>query len=133
MPHVRYWHIADVQTALINVRFEGNNGHDTMSAHDHSGYPAPGAKLASPREEMFYWIYDVPMGNRSIRGRGGLISIYLGTVISVIARMDHPLPRRGQVCDHKRMAAAPGGRKNLSRACDGTVVGASGMRVSAKN
>jgi hypothetical protein len=31
---VCYWHIADVQTALINVRFEGNNGHDTMSAHD---------------------------------------------------------------------------------------------------
>ena len=22
------WHIADVQTALMNVRFEGNNGHD---------------------------------------------------------------------------------------------------------
>jgi hypothetical protein len=26
--HVRYWHKADVQTALMNVRFEGNNGHD---------------------------------------------------------------------------------------------------------
>ena len=25
--HVRYWHLADVQTALMNVRFEGNNGH----------------------------------------------------------------------------------------------------------
>ena len=24
----RYWHKADVQTALMNVRFEGNNGHD---------------------------------------------------------------------------------------------------------
>jgi len=24
----RYWHIADVQTALMNVRFEGINGHD---------------------------------------------------------------------------------------------------------
>ena len=24
----RYWHLADVQTALMNVRFEGNNGHD---------------------------------------------------------------------------------------------------------
>ena len=34
------WHIADVQTALMNVRFEGNNGHDAdgndkvMSAND---------------------------------------------------------------------------------------------------
>ena len=31
-------HLADVQTALMNVRFEGNNGHDadvsTMSAFD---------------------------------------------------------------------------------------------------
>ncbi len=26
--HVRLWHKADVQTALMNVRFEGNNGHD---------------------------------------------------------------------------------------------------------
>lgn len=26
--NVRYWHKADVQTALMNVRFEGNNGHD---------------------------------------------------------------------------------------------------------
>ena len=26
--HVRYWHKADVQTALMNVRYEGNNGHD---------------------------------------------------------------------------------------------------------
>ena len=25
---VRYCHLADVQTALMNVRFEGNNGHD---------------------------------------------------------------------------------------------------------
>ena len=25
---VRLWHKADVQTALMNVRFEGNNGHD---------------------------------------------------------------------------------------------------------
>ena len=25
---VRFWHKADVQTALMNVRFEGNNGHD---------------------------------------------------------------------------------------------------------
>ena len=24
----RLWHLADVQTALMNVRFEGNNGHD---------------------------------------------------------------------------------------------------------
>ena len=23
---VRFWHMADVQTALMNVRFEGNNG-----------------------------------------------------------------------------------------------------------
>ena len=23
-PHVRYWHLADVQTALMNVRFEGD-------------------------------------------------------------------------------------------------------------
>ena len=32
------WHIADVQIALMNVRFEGNNGHDVdagpMSAND---------------------------------------------------------------------------------------------------
>ena len=26
--HVRYWHKADMQIALMNVRFEGNNGHD---------------------------------------------------------------------------------------------------------
>ena len=26
MRHVRFWHLADVQTALMNVRFEGNNG-----------------------------------------------------------------------------------------------------------
>jgi hypothetical protein len=26
--YVRFWHKADVQTALMNVRFEGNNGHD---------------------------------------------------------------------------------------------------------
>ena len=26
--HVRSWHIADVQTALTNVCFEGKNGHD---------------------------------------------------------------------------------------------------------
>jgi hypothetical protein len=25
---VCFWHLADVQTALMNVRFEGNNGHD---------------------------------------------------------------------------------------------------------
>jgi hypothetical protein len=25
---VRYWHIADVLLALMNDRFEGNNGHD---------------------------------------------------------------------------------------------------------
>ena len=25
---VRYWHLADMQIALKNVRFEGNNGHD---------------------------------------------------------------------------------------------------------
>jgi hypothetical protein len=24
---VGYWHLADAQTALMNVRFEGNNGH----------------------------------------------------------------------------------------------------------
>ena len=24
--HVRYWHLADVQTALMNVRCEGNSG-----------------------------------------------------------------------------------------------------------
>ena len=32
------WHKADMRTALMNVRFEGNNGHDAerepMSAHD---------------------------------------------------------------------------------------------------
>ena len=26
--NVRYWHKADVQTALMDVRFEGKNGHD---------------------------------------------------------------------------------------------------------
>src|SRR4029077_11697638 len=26
--NVRLWHIADVRLALMNVRFEGNNGHD---------------------------------------------------------------------------------------------------------
>jgi len=26
--YVCLWHLADVQTALMNVRFEGNNGHD---------------------------------------------------------------------------------------------------------
>ena len=26
--NVRFWHKADAQTALMNVRFEGNNGHD---------------------------------------------------------------------------------------------------------
>ena len=35
---IRFWHKADVQTALMNVRFEENNGHDVdmmgMSAHD---------------------------------------------------------------------------------------------------
>jgi len=25
---VCYWHLADLQSALMNVRFEGNNGHD---------------------------------------------------------------------------------------------------------
>ena len=28
MEDVRFWHLADVQTALMNVRFEGINGHD---------------------------------------------------------------------------------------------------------
>ncbi len=28
MRNVRFWHLAEVQTALMNVRFEGNNGHD---------------------------------------------------------------------------------------------------------
>ena len=41
---VCFWHKADVQTALTNVRFEGNNGHDadgtrcllmTLSGHDY--------------------------------------------------------------------------------------------------
>jgi hypothetical protein len=27
-PDFRFWHKADVHTALMNVRFEGNNGHD---------------------------------------------------------------------------------------------------------
>ena len=34
---VRFWHMADVQTALMNVRFEVNNGDadvDAMSAND---------------------------------------------------------------------------------------------------
>jgi hypothetical protein len=26
--NVRYWHKADVQTALMDVRFEGKNGHE---------------------------------------------------------------------------------------------------------
>jgi hypothetical protein len=26
--HFRCWHLADVQTALMDVRFQGNNGHD---------------------------------------------------------------------------------------------------------
>ena len=26
--HVRLWHSADMATALMHVRFEGNNGHD---------------------------------------------------------------------------------------------------------
>ena len=42
------WHLADVQTALTNVRFEGNNGHDadvtrcplmTQSGHHALEYP----------------------------------------------------------------------------------------------
>jgi hypothetical protein len=28
LPPIAAWHKADVQTALMNVRFEGNNGHD---------------------------------------------------------------------------------------------------------
>ena len=40
--NVRYWHLADVQTALMNVRFEGNNGHDPDVARcllmTHSGH-----------------------------------------------------------------------------------------------
>ena len=36
--NVRYWHKADMQTGLMDVRFQGNNGHDAdvcaMSAHD---------------------------------------------------------------------------------------------------
>ena len=39
----RYWHKADVQTALMNVRFEGNNGHDVDVTRcllmTHSGHP----------------------------------------------------------------------------------------------
>jgi len=31
--NVRSWHKADVQTALMNVRFEGNNGHDADVTH----------------------------------------------------------------------------------------------------
>ena len=30
---VCFWHQADVQTALMNVRFEGNNGHDAVVTH----------------------------------------------------------------------------------------------------
>jgi hypothetical protein len=30
--HFRCWHLADVQTALMNVRVEGNNGHDAEVA-----------------------------------------------------------------------------------------------------
>ncbi len=28
--HARYWHKEDVHTVLMNVRFEGNNGHDAV-------------------------------------------------------------------------------------------------------
>ena len=28
LENVCFWHSTDVQTALMNVRFEGNNGHD---------------------------------------------------------------------------------------------------------
>ena len=41
---VRLWHKADVQNALMNVRFEGKNGHDAdvtrcplMTLSGHSG------------------------------------------------------------------------------------------------
>ena len=30
---VRFWHLADVQTALMYVRFEGKNGHDADVNH----------------------------------------------------------------------------------------------------
>jgi hypothetical protein len=43
---VCFWHKADMQTALMNVRFEGNNGHDADLTRcllmTHSGHPAPG-------------------------------------------------------------------------------------------
>jgi hypothetical protein len=32
-PNVCFWHKADVQTALMNVRFWGNNGHDAGGDH----------------------------------------------------------------------------------------------------
>ena len=43
----RFWHLADVQSALMNVRFEANNGHDadvtrcllmTQSRHPRAQY-----------------------------------------------------------------------------------------------
>jgi hypothetical protein len=42
---VRLWHFSDIQPALTNVRFEGNNGHDAngpscplMTQSGHSGH-----------------------------------------------------------------------------------------------
>jgi hypothetical protein len=52
--NVCLWHKADVQTALINVRFEGNNGHDAdvarcllMTLSGHSSLAVAGTIISS--------------------------------------------------------------------------------------
>ena len=53
--NVRYWHKADVQTALMNVRFEGNTGRDADVTRcllmTQSGHPGPASRLATGAQE----------------------------------------------------------------------------------
>ena len=43
---VRFWHLADVQTVLMNVRFQGKSGHDVDTTRcllmTQSGHVRPG-------------------------------------------------------------------------------------------
>jgi hypothetical protein len=57
--HVCFWHKADVQTALMNVRFEGTNGHDAdvtqgrlMTQSGHCLASRSPVTLLAPREEI---------------------------------------------------------------------------------
>ena len=81
--NVRYWHLADVQTALMNVRFGGNNGHDadvtrcllmTQSGHSTSLSAAGEGNLTRIRvveapqraEDIFEFVGLFPSGTQHL-------------------------------------------------------------------